>query len=850
MDAMSRAQVQRLIDWNSDVLLRLLKQVVATRIGLGKTTWDGQAIPEPILEQRENNLVLDEVTDVIDLPGFVYQRKPVDPNTLVLPPETVVQLKEFVAALGHAYHNNPFHCLQHASQVTTALTKLLSRIVITQLVDLVEEGEDVPNGGEVIEHEEGETNEADIAKAIAPYLHSHTFGITSDPLAQFTLVLAALIHEVDHCGINNIDVARNSSEDATQYKDRSIIEQRSVNKAWKKLMEPAFADLRKCIYSNYVELKRFRQILVNAVLATDVVDPELQNLRMKRWEKTFSHQVEATSVDVNRKATIVIEHLIQAADSFHCMQPWIVYEKWCFKMFEERYIAFKNGKSKEDPRDAWFKTELDNFDNFIIPLAIELKDCEAFVVNNDEYLKYALKNRQQLAGKGQLLVPFFMAKIENGTGSPGISPSPSKAKLSTPLTAPWEEHKQAISQQNHRLVDWNTEMLQRMLMAVVAKRNATGEECEVNIPTMDVEDGKTYRDEIVEFFDVSSFDEVTSPERLDIDSVDLGGEVVSQLRDFVTVISSRFRENTYHGFDRSSQVCMTARKHISRIMTSNAAHQPNDLDVRPIDLFERTYGISQDPLAQFAVVVAALIHDCDHPGLPGSQIAKENSDKALAWKNVCVNEQNALDTTWKVLMLPQFSDLRRCIFGSQPEMKRFRQILVNCCLATDMNDNEIVAMRSARWKRAFIDGKKDDSEENRNRRATIVLELIIQSSDVFHATQSWHMYQKWNQRHFSEVYKAYQGKRLARDPCVFWFKSELLFFDEHVITIAKQVNDCFVFASSGDELLSFALSNRQQWAAKGGNLVASMVARYHGQEIEKVRANRTYRRMSLSAKQA
>mmetsp|Transcript_21799 Transcript_21799/g.40708 ORF Transcript_21799/g.40708 Transcript_21799/m.40708 type:complete len:127 (-) Transcript_21799:71-451(-) len=126
----------------------------------------------------------------------------------------------------------------------------------------------------------------------------------------------------------------------------------------------------------------------------------------------------------------------------------------------------------------------------------------------------------------------------------------------------------------------------------------------------------------------------------------------------------------------------------------------------------------------------------------------------------------------------------------------------------------------------------------------------MQSSDIFFATQNWHLYQKWNERHFAEVYKGYQIGRLMQDPCIFWYKSELLFFDEHVITTAKQMNDCGVFEASGDEQLSFALSNRQQWAAKGGNLVASMVARYHGQEIEKVRAKRVYRRMSLSAKQA
>ena len=111
-------------------------------------------------------------------------------------------------------------------------------------------------------------------------------------------------------------------------------------------------------------------------------------------------------------------------------------------------------------------------------------------------------------------------------------------------------------------------------------------------------------------------------------------------------------------------------------------------------------------------------------------------------------------------------------------------------------------------------------------------------------------YNKWNERHFSEMYKIYQDKRLSQDPTIFWYKSELLFFDEQVIPLAKQMKDCGIFGTTADEYLSFALANRQQWAAKGNELVASMVARHLGKQIEKTRSVRYHRRISLSAKQA
>ena len=37
-----------------------------------------------------------------------------------------------------------------------------------------------------------------------------------------------------------------------------------------------------------------------------------------------------------------------------------------------------------------------------------------------------------------------------------------------------------------------------------------------------------------------------------------------------------------------------------------------------------------------------------------------------------------------------YKELRRCIFGTRPELLRFRQIIVNVVLATDIFDRELV----------------------------------------------------------------------------------------------------------------------------------------------------------------
>jgi hypothetical protein len=85
-------------------------------------------------------------------------------------------------------------------------------------------------------------------------------------------------------------------------------------------------------------------------MATDLGDVELKALRNSRWEKAFAnadltHSLESSTTEstsngevyhsfqmkrdnINRKATIVIEHLIQAADVAHMSQHWSIYRKW------------------------------------------------------------------------------------------------------------------------------------------------------------------------------------------------------------------------------------------------------------------------------------------------------------------------------------------------------------------------------------------------------------------------------------------------------------------------------------------------------------------------------------------
>jgi len=383
-------RMERLIAWNIDILEQLLKKIVVRR----------RVIKQKSLSVKWNktnpksSAVLDEVQEVIKLPEYdgKYHNADYDSSLVVLSSQIRAQLREYVAAIALMYPENPFHNFQHASHVGMSVAKLLSRIVAPD-IDL-----------------EGDEE-----------LHDHTYGITSDPLTQFACVFSALIHDVDHPGVPNSQLVNEGTDMAVLYKGKSVAEQNSINLAWDLLLQDKFSALRQTICRTQHEAARFRQLVVNAVCATDIIDKDLKAARNKRWEKAFSvHENERTSQQsivnlqeqINRKATIVIEHLIQASDVAHTMQHWHIYIKWNERLYAEMYKAYTQGRADKDPTESWFQGELGFLDFYVIPLAQKLAECGVFGVSSDEYLNYAIMNRNEWEKKGKDVVAGYENKYK------------------------------------------------------------------------------------------------------------------------------------------------------------------------------------------------------------------------------------------------------------------------------------------------------------------------------------------------------------------------------------------------------------------------------------------------------
>ena len=382
-------KLERLVDWNVEVLISRLAKVVAKR--------DKAALVGDVSHQGHNPdcaadcQPFEAVSEVIELPRFdprIARRQSISTvNTSTINQSVRSQLRAYVARIARYYKDVPFHNFEHASHVALSANKLIKRIIAPEDVDYKKDG----------------TNNGERMESLASDLHHSTFGISSDPLTHFVVVFAALVHDVDHTGVPNAQLVKEEDPIAVRYCNKSVAEQNSVQLALETLSEPQYNDLQNCIYANDYERSRFRQLLINSVMATDIVDRELHSLRKNRWAKAFhdANSSRTMEEDVNRKATIVIEHIIQASDVAHTMQHWHVFCKWNEKLYQEMYGAYLSGRSNKDPSIDWYESEIGFFDHYIIPLARKLKECGVFGVSSDEYLQYALANRQEWAIKGR-----------------------------------------------------------------------------------------------------------------------------------------------------------------------------------------------------------------------------------------------------------------------------------------------------------------------------------------------------------------------------------------------------------------------------------------------------------------
>jgi hypothetical protein len=316
-------------------------------------------------------------------------------------------------------------------------------------------------------------------------------------------------------------------------------------------------------------------------------------------------------------------------------------------------------------------------------------------------------------------------------------------------------------------------------------------------------------------------DEISQPvfgePTVDRKAVVLDDKVVEELHGYVNGLASMHSDNAFNNFEHSCYVTMRLQKLFS-------------------DLAADTF----HPLVRFAAIFSTVIQAVDHAGIPNFHLAIEKPQMASVYKQKCVIQQNAFHLSWELLMEGDYANLRRAIYQTEEEQRIFRQIMVNCIIATESLDKDHRMIRENRWVCAFgssnsqVSANKASSSLN-DQQATILLEHMVQISTMAHMVQNWESYKIWNRRLYEEMHKAFIDRRILRDPSQRWFEGELGCFDFFVLPLTKRLRNCGRFGPTTDDMIAQAEHNRKQWYDMGRALVHEMSANSQGPTTEKNR---------------
>uniref|UniRef100_A0A3Q2CPF9 Phosphodiesterase n=1 Tax=Cyprinodon variegatus TaxID=28743 RepID=A0A3Q2CPF9_CYPVA len=181
-----------------------------------------------------------------------------------------IPVKEFMNyfhALESGYRDIPYHNRIHATDVLHAVWYLTTQ--------------PVPGLPSLI-NDHGSASDSDSDSGITHshmgFLVSKTYTVSEDgygclsglipALELMALYVAAAMHDYDHPGRTNAFLVATSAPQAVLYNDRSVLENHHAASAWNLFM--SHPEYNFLVNLDHVEFKRFRFLVIEAILATDL----------------------------------------------------------------------------------------------------------------------------------------------------------------------------------------------------------------------------------------------------------------------------------------------------------------------------------------------------------------------------------------------------------------------------------------------------------------------------------------------------------------------------------------------------------------------------------------------------
>jgi hypothetical protein len=376
-------------------------------------------------------------------------------NDILLSPTLRAQIRKYVTHISSRYHHVGFHSFEHASHVMLSATKIVymlqrkspfHRMVLRKkdlhnILDRDNMNQDGDFPGAINIHEV-ETRVQDLE------------GTIYDPWIHFAIAFSALLHDVDHKGLTNVQLSVESDPLAKKYGSdecmKSYAEWNSLDIGLTLLNDgESYSELDKVFGK---KKKMLYRMITDLVLCTDIASKERRDLGMHRWKKACSMDEDAgryrrrATIETDNTSSHLLEHggnrvlsklftlevakaiseqIMQAADVSHTMQHFSTFTKWNKRLYHEVLAAHKCGRTLahheqrrgcsapeiHHPKENWYDSEIGFFTFYIIPLAERLDACGAFS-DDDKFAPLAIQNKEHWIEFGGELTASMVMEAE------------------------------------------------------------------------------------------------------------------------------------------------------------------------------------------------------------------------------------------------------------------------------------------------------------------------------------------------------------------------------------------------------------------------------------------------------
>ncbi|KAL1421616.1 hypothetical protein MTO96_004006 [Rhipicephalus appendiculatus] len=221
-------------------------------------------------------------------------------------------------------------------------------------------------------------------------------------------------------------------------------------------------------------------------------------------------------------------------------------------------------------------------------------------------------------------------------------------------------------------------------------------------------------------------------------------------------LESGYREKPYHNRMHAADVLHGVYYLTSQAIPGFVQAVPDTTD-SPLHktagnfLAEETYGImgaNFPALELMALYTAAAMHDYDHPGRTNAFLVSTYAPQAVLYNDRSVLENYHAASAWTLFLSE--SKFNFLVHLDKAEFKRFRFLVIECILATDLKRHfEILAEFNAKANDTDAPGIDWNNETDR----LLVMEMAIKLADINGPCKRHDIHVQWTYRIAEEFYE-------------------------------------------------------------------------------------------------